>query len=352
MSAMAGGKLPSLEELVHRWAPVYKVDPLAALKVSRVEGGGKWGAVGDQGTSFGPWQLHIGGAMPAQYATPSAAAAFANSEEGVKYVLSHMGRVAGGLTGNEAIAAIVRKFERPADPEGEIARATGVSVAPGGFAPGGFPPMAAAAPRPLAPLGFSPGLTQSLAALTGGAAGAGGDPGLQLLGQTLGRQRQFANQYFKSQRPAAARPQAPGAPPVPGFEAAPESETWLTPGAKIIGLPGQGTHTVGNWQSDNAIDIAVPKGTPIYAPVSGKLGNTGLLPGAGASGGGRFSGERINLFGGGQGFYFAHLSQLAPGIKQGAAVKAGQLLGYTGEANGVQHLHFGVEKGDPRSYYG
>jgi hypothetical protein len=32
-------------------------------------------------------------------------------------------------------------------------------------------------------------------------------------------------------------------------------------------------------------------------------------------------------------------------------VRKGQLLGYTGEANGVQHLHFGVEHGDPRNYY-
>lgn len=134
--------------------------------------------------------------------------------------------------------------------------------------------------------------------------------------------------------------------------AAPISSTWLKQGAKVIGTPYAGTHTIGNWQSDNAIDIAVPTGTPIYAPVAGQLGNTGLLPGAGASGGGRFAGERINLYGGGQGFYFAHLSQLAAGIRQGATVKKGQLLGYTGEANGVQHLHFGVEHGSPYTYYG
>ena len=72
---------------------------------------------------------------------------------------------------------------------------------------------------------------------------------------------------------------------------------------------------------------------------------------AGPSGGGRFAGERINLYGSGQGFYFAHLSKLAPGIQQGADVEKGQLLGYTGEANGVQHLHFGVEHGSPYHYY-
>jgi len=128
------------------------------------------------------------------------------------------------------------------------------------------------------------------------------------------------------------------------------STKWLPKPGKLIGSPHSGTHTLGNWQSDNAVDIALPVGTPIYAPVGGKLGNTGLLAGAGPSGGGRFAGQRINLYGAGQGFYFAHLSQLAQGIRQGATVKKGQLLGYTGEANGVAHLHFGVENGSPYTY--
>lgn len=129
------------------------------------------------------------------------------------------------------------------------------------------------------------------------------------------------------------------------------SNTWLKPGGSIIGTPYSGTHRLGNWQSDNAIDISLPVGTPVYAPVAGTLGNTGYLPGVSPSDTGRFAGQRINLFGSGQGFFFQHLSSLAPGIKQGATVKAGQLLGYTGSANGSAHLHFGVEHGSPYSYY-
>lgn len=138
-------------------------------------------------------------------------------------------------------------------------------------------------------------------------------------------------------------PSAPSAVPATSF-----SSKWLPTKGKIIGTPYAGTHTIGNWQSDNALDISLPVGTPIYAPVGGKLGNTGYLGSPGDTG--RFAGERINLYGGGQGFYFAHLSKLAPGIAQGATVQKGQLLGYTGSANGVAHLHFGVEKGTPFGY--
>jgi len=155
----------------------------------------------------------------------------------------------------------------------------------------------------------------------------------------------------------AGTPGTPGAAGTPGQipTASDFSKTWLSPGFSVRGLPYQGTHAKAfnvrggsdNWQSENAIDIYMPKGTPIYAPVSGTLGNTGSL-----GQGGRFAGLRTNLYGNGQGFYFAHMSKLAPGIKAGAKVKKGQLLGYSGEANGVQHLHFAVENGTPLSYYG
>src|SRR5262249_1303480 len=139
--------------------------------------------------------------------------------------------------------------------------------------------------------------------------------------------------------PGTTLPGTPGIPGTPVETPAPAtdfSKTWLSPGFAVKGLPFEGTHGKAfnirggsdNWQSENAIDIYMPKGTPIYAPVSGTLGNTGPL------GGGRFAGIRTNLYGDGQGFYFAHMSKLAPGIKAGAKVKKGQLIGYSGEANG------------------
>jgi len=101
------------------------VDPLAARAVAAVEGGIR-GSVGDLGTSFGPWQLHWGGAMPRRFwGSRAASQAFANSPAGISYALRQMSGVARGLHGRAAVEAIVRGFERPADPAGEIARAMG-----------------------------------------------------------------------------------------------------------------------------------------------------------------------------------------------------------------------------------
>lgn len=116
-------------------------------------------------------------------------------------------------------------------------------------------------------------------------------------------------------------------------------------GGTVIGDPYQGTHAVAfnqaggsdNWESENAVDIAVPIGTPVYAVTAGTIG-----PQFGSLGsGGRFAGLRLHLNGtDGDSFYYAHLSSFAPNIRPGVTVKAGELLGYSGEANGVAHLHF------------
>jgi phage-related protein len=99
------------------------VDARAALAVAMSEGGTKFGAVGDKGTSFGPFQLHLGEALAAGM-DPQKAAAFANSIQGITFAIQKMAAAgAAGKTGFDAITAIVRGFERPADPSGEIKRA-------------------------------------------------------------------------------------------------------------------------------------------------------------------------------------------------------------------------------------
>lgn len=116
---------------------------------------------------------------------------------------------------------------------------------------------------------------------------------------------------------------------------------------KIIGVPGKGTHSdLGNWESDNAVDIAVPIGTPVYATTSGVIG-----PRIGSLGkGGRFAGQRLTLMGKGNQFWYGHLSKLV--VRAGQHVRAGQLLGYSGSANGVAHLHIGVQHGNPLDMFG
>jgi murein DD-endopeptidase MepM/ murein hydrolase activator NlpD len=103
---------------------------------------------------------------------------------------------------------------------------------------------------------------------------------------------------------------------------------------KIIGRPYQGTHAdFGNWESDNAVDVATPVGTPVFAVDNGVVGpQIGSL-----HEGGQLAGLRLHLVTGNDEFYYAHLSRLV--VKAGQKVTRGQLLGYSGSANGVAHLH-------------
>lgn len=118
--------------------------------------------------------------------------------------------------------------------------------------------------------------------------------------------------------------------------------------ARMIGFPDSGTHTLGNWQSDNAVDLAVPVGTPVTAVCDGVIG-TRLGP---SSGGldptSRFGGLRVTLDCRTNRFWYGHLSAYASGLAAGVAVIRGQEIGRSGAASGVAHLHIAAERGDPR----
>lgn len=132
----------SLPGYVDQVAPKYGLDPAAVLAVASQEGLG--GGIGDQGTSFGPWQLHAGGALPPQeYGGPGSAQTnrWAWSTSGVDYALAQMSQAAQGLSGVAAIEAIVTGFERPANPSKEVQGASGqygvyASGQPGGSSSG------------------------------------------------------------------------------------------------------------------------------------------------------------------------------------------------------------------------
>jgi len=108
----------------------------------------------------------------------------------------------------------------------------------------------------------------------------------------------------------------------------------------IVGGPYQGTHTLGNWQSDNAVDFGVPIGTTVIAVAPGYIGSR-----IGSLGrGGRYAGLRLTLVTRDNEFYYAHLSRLR--VRSGQRVVAGQPLGRSGSA-GIAHLHFSSRNGDP-----
>lgn len=108
------------------------------------------------------------------------------------------------------------------------------------------------------------------------------------------------------------------------------------------------------------LDFGGKAGTPIYAPGAGTL--TSL------TGGGGWNDGRGNYLGaqfGNKGPYglFEHMQSFAPGLKPGMAITPGMLLGYmgsTGNANGVNHLHFETRwdindpgtSFDPSSWFG
>jgi hypothetical protein len=117
---------------------------------------------------------------------------------------------------------------------------------------------------------------------------------------------------------------------------------------RFIGIPYQGTHLdFHNWESDNAVDLEAPFGTAVLAVTDGIIGSQiGPLD----SGNPQLLGLRLHLVAPHQEFYYAHLSSLR--VVAGQAVKAGGLLGWSGEANNVDHLHFACEHGDPAIYCG
>lgn len=125
-----------LASYVQAKAPGLGLDPAAVLAVASQEGAG--GGIGDAGTSFGPWQLHYGGAYPASAprGSPAASQAWAWSPAGIDYALSRMASVAKGLVGYPSVSAIVSDFERPANPGAEILGAEAAYGQAGGLGGG------------------------------------------------------------------------------------------------------------------------------------------------------------------------------------------------------------------------
>lgn len=112
------------------------------------------------------------------------------------------------------------------------------------------------------------------------------------------------------------------------------------------GVAEHATRAWGNWQSDNAIDILVARGTDVYAVANGKILKLG---GAWHGGSGNPDGFNVTLETDHGTWFYTHLMERVS-LKVGQVVKAGDQLGKSGAANGVEHLHIACrpEDGDPQ----
>ena len=131
----------------------------------------------------------------------------------------------------------------------------------------------------------------------------------------------------------------------------------MTGGGNVIQHANQAGSThdpatgANNWQTDNALDIAAPVGTPILAVADGQIcAACGI--GAQESRDPIRAGLRLTLLTNSNAVWYAHLSRFAPGLTPGAKVKRGQVIGYSGSANGVAHLHIAVQNGRPETLFG
>lgn len=333
-------------------AAKYGIDPAAMIAVSRVESGLNPSAVGDNGHAFGLFQFNnAGGTITGDPNPQKYLDANFNAMQAARHIASIKGIK--NARGADAVKLIVNQFERPANKSGEISKALSYLGDSAVTAPTINSTPSQTAPNGLSTLSngntptntFSP--VQSLLnyAMQGSNPTKQGDQNSNIL--SILSQTQDDTQV---PQPTISSPSNPTLMNQSAGVGTGAVTTIKNP--KIIGTPGQGTHGKAfnakggsdNWESENAVDISMPKGTPLYATEDGTIGNQiGSL-----GSGGRFAGLRVHLDGAGNSFYYAHLSKLA--VKAGQKVTKGQLIGYSGEANGVQHLHLATKTGNPEKY--
>lgn len=114
-------------------------------------------------------------------------------------------------------------------------------------------------------------------------------------------------------------------------------------GARVADVPD----TWGAARSQDRVhegqDIFAAVGTPVYSATRGFVWRISD----------RFlGGKTVTVLGaGGMRYYYAHLSDYAPGLEEGLAVTTDTLLGYVGRTGNARttapHLHLGVSTGDP-----
>lgn len=153
---------------------------------------------------------------------------------------------------------------------------------------------------------------------------------------------------LKGQSGSASAQSVPAAYPGPGQTKQPVGPV----GYQVIStVANHHSRPLGNWESDNAIDVVptpnLGRGTPVHAVESGQIG---LAFGYDITGGYRLHLKVLT-----NEFYYAHFIGYGPGIIPGVHVSQGDIIGYmgdTGNAKGTPHVHFAARVGDPNAWAG
>lgn len=116
--------------------------------------------------------------------------------------------------------------------------------------------------------------------------------------------------------------------PVQGVTAGLLTDTW-------------GDSRGGGTRAHQAIDIMATGGTPVVAAAPGTIEKLFQSAAGGTT-------LYVRSPDRGWTYYYAHLAAYAPGVREGEAVRTGELLGYVGDTGnagaGNYHLHFGVSR--------
>lgn len=136
----------------------------------------------------------------------------------------------------------------------------------------------------------------------------------------------------------------------------PEGERLLAQRTLVVPVEGVAPNSLrdmfdekrGGSRPHEAIDILAPRGTPVMAVDDGHVAKLFLSKPGGVT---------VYQFdeAGRLAYYYAHLEQYAPGLKEGMKVRRGQLLGYVGVSGnappGAPHLHFAVFRLGPEKQW-
>jgi murein DD-endopeptidase MepM/ murein hydrolase activator NlpD len=98
----------------------------------------------------------------------------------------------------------------------------------------------------------------------------------------------------------------------------------------------------------DALDILAPRGTPVIAAGDGRIAKLFTSAAGGITIYQFDPDERFT-------FYYAHLDHYAEGVKQGTAVKKGDVIGYVGTTGNAPkntpHLHFAIFRLGPEKQW-